>query len=70
MKDLEEFSFGEPDKVVRVGSQLDPIMKKKLVSFLQDNHNVFTWSHEDMPGISPSVMVHRLNFDPVVSIST
>ena len=41
MEYFEEFSVGEPDKVVRVGSQLDPIMKKALVSFFQDNRDVF-----------------------------
>jgi hypothetical protein len=25
---------------------------------------VFGWSHKDIPGIDPSVMVHRLNVDP------
>lgn len=25
---------------------------------------MFAWSHEDMPGIDPSVMVHRLNVNP------
>ena len=25
------------------------------------NQDVFTWSHEDMLGIDPSVIVHRLN---------
>jgi hypothetical protein len=31
VEDLEEFSIGELEKIVRVGSQLDPIQKKKLV---------------------------------------
>jgi hypothetical protein len=39
-------------------------MKKKLVSFLQDNCDMFAWSQEDMLGISPLIMVHKLNADP------
>jgi hypothetical protein len=27
---------------------------------------VFAWSHEDMPGISPEKIVHVLNVDPEV----
>jgi hypothetical protein len=61
---LEEFLIGELDKKVRVGSHLDPRIKKELVSFHQENNDVFTWSHEDMQGIAPSVIVHKLNADP------
>lgn len=32
--------------------------------FLKSNCDVFAWNHEDMPGIDPSVIVHRLNVDP------
>ena len=31
------------------------------MTFLKENQDVFAWSHEDMLGIDPSVMVHRLN---------
>jgi hypothetical protein len=39
-------------------------MKEELVTFLRHNSDVFAWSHEDIPGIDPSVIVHRLNVDP------
>ncbi|KAL5543300.1 hypothetical protein UlMin_011010 [Ulmus minor] len=29
-----------------------------------EHRDVFAWSHEDMPGIDPNVIVHRLNIDP------
>jgi len=38
-----------------------------LMTFLRDNRDIFTWSHEDMSGIDPSVMVHRLNVSPSFS---
>jgi hypothetical protein len=25
---------------------------------------MFAWSHEDIPGINPLVIVHKLNVDP------
>ena len=31
------------------------------------NQDVFAWSHEDMPEIDPSVIVHRLNVNPASS---
>jgi hypothetical protein len=39
-------------------------VKEDLVAFLRRNSDVFAWSHEDMPGIDPSVIVHKLNVDP------
>ena len=44
--------------------QADPSVCKKLAFFLKNNQDVFAWSHEDIPGISPSVMVHKLNVCP------
>ena len=31
------------------------------------NQDVFAWSHEDMPGINPLVIVHRLNVNSASS---
>jgi hypothetical protein len=44
--------------------QLSPEIKETLVAFLRQNENVFAWSDEDMPGIPPSVIVHKLMVDP------
>ena len=38
--------------------------KQKLVQFLRENVDVFAWSHEDIPGIDPSIITHRLNVYP------
>ena len=38
--------------------------KQDLVQFLKENIDVFAWSHEDMPGIDPNVITHRLNVYP------
>jgi hypothetical protein len=64
MEGLEEFEIGNPMKKVRIGTQLPQLMKEDLVAFLKCNSDVFAWSHEDMPGIDPSVIVHKLNVDP------
>jgi hypothetical protein len=61
---LEEFEIGNPGKKVRIGSQLPQLVKEDLVASLKSNSDVFAWSHEDMPGIDPSVIVHKLNVDP------
>ena len=38
--------------------------KQDLVQFLRKSIDVFTWSHEDMSGINPSFITHRLNVYP------
>ena len=34
------------------------------MDFLKEHMDVFAWSHEDMPDINLSVIIHRLNIDP------
>ena len=54
----------EPMKTTIVGTTISADMKKKLIQFLKENLDIFVWSHEDMPGISPKVIQYRLNVDP------
>ena len=54
---------GEATKTTRIGTTLSPEMRTSLVQFLKENLDVFTWSHEDMLGISPKVIQHKLNVD-------
>ena len=35
-----------------------------MVDFLRFNSDCFTWSHEDMPGIDPEIIMHKLQVDP------
>ena len=34
-----------------------------MVNFLREYKDVFAWSHEDMPSIDPSIIVHHLKID-------
>ena len=49
------------ERYTRVGADLEEKNKEDLVQFLKKNIDVFAWSHEDMPGIDPSVITYRLN---------
>jgi hypothetical protein len=60
---LEEALVDDSGRIVRIGSQLDEELKVQLVTFLRDNTDIFAWSHEDMPGVDSSIMVHKLNMD-------
>ena len=55
---------GSPAKTTQVGTDISPKTREGIINFLKDNLDVFSWSHEDMPGIIASLIRHRLNVDP------
>ena len=55
---------GDPIKMTQVGTSLNLQTKKEIISFLKDNLDIFTWSHEDMLGIPADIIQHHLNVDP------
>ena len=63
---LEDIPLDEndPEKYTRVGVSMEKKTKRDLIQFLKKSIDVFAWSHEDMPGIDPSVITHRLNVHP------
>ena len=54
----------KPTMVLKLGENLGCKLKDELTYFLKVNLNVSTWTHEDMVGIHPDVMCHRLNISP------
>ena len=61
--EIVELVEGEITRMTRIGTTLSPEMRTRLIQFLKENLDVFAWSHEDIPGISPKVIQHRLNMD-------
>jgi len=61
--EVEEISLDD-DKKVKIGGGLDATTRAELVGVLQKNSSSFAWCAEDMVGIDPSVITHRLNVDP------
>lgn len=53
-----------PTKIARLIALLPKNVQENFKVFLQRNVDVFAWSHEDMPGIDPHVIAHRLNVGP------
>ena len=51
-------------KTTRIGTTLSPMMRTKLIKFFKENLDVFAWSYEDMQGISPMIIQHKLNVNP------
>ena len=47
-------------KLVIISSKLDNEMEVKLLGVLERNSEAFTWSIEDIKGISPSICMHKI----------
>lgn len=56
-----------PDQVVQVGATLPPLVKEQVIALLCKYKHVFAWKTEDMPGVSPDLIVHKLNIDPSIT---
>ncbi|XP_010676986.1 uncharacterized protein LOC104892696 [Beta vulgaris subsp. vulgaris] len=54
----------KPDQTVKIGAALSPDVRQQIIDFLKANADCFAWSHEDVTGIDPDVITHRLNVDP------
>ena len=59
-----ELADRQATKTTRIGTTLSPRIRSKLIQFLKENLDVFAWSHEDMPGIPPKIIQHKLNVNP------
>ena len=66
VEELEEVMLDEsrPGRTTRMGTLASPTIRQDLANFLRKNQDIFTWSHEDMPGIDLTVIVHKLNVNP------
>ena len=66
VEELEEVMLDQsrPGRTTRMGTLASPTVRQDLANFLRRNQDILAWSHEDMPEIDPSVIVHRLNVNP------
>ncbi|XP_062020938.1 uncharacterized protein LOC133737390 [Rosa rugosa] len=66
VEDIEEVLLSEqfPDRTVKIGTKLDPVIKEDLISFLHSNASAFAWSYEDMPDIPTNIAMHNLSIVP------
>ena len=66
MEELDEVQIHPDysDHKVQIRARLEPELRDRLISFLTQQHDCFAWSHVDMIGIDPGIVVHRLQIDP------
>ncbi|CAL9019522.1 unnamed protein product, partial [Prunus brigantina] len=65
-EELETVVLNEehPDRCVKIGTALGPDLREQFIGFLRHHAEVFAWSYDDMPGISPDVISHKLSISP------
>ena len=59
---VERINLGteQDKKEVKIGANLEPNIKQRLIQMLRDYVEIFAWSYEDMPGLDTDIVVHRL----------
>lgn len=60
---LDEINLSTGKEKVLVGEDLSLNIEANLVEFLTTRLNAFAWEHDDITGISPHVITHKLNID-------
>ena len=64
-EELERIQLDDqPEHLVYIGSKLAKDVRDLLIHFLKQNIEVFAWKQEDMGGINPAVITHKLNINP------
>uniref|UniRef100_A0A2N9I9G2 Uncharacterized protein n=1 Tax=Fagus sylvatica TaxID=28930 RepID=A0A2N9I9G2_FAGSY len=53
-------------RIPSIGTKMDKTIREAMISFLKSNLDVFAWTHDDMPGIDPATICHKLNVDPSI----
>ncbi|XP_057444597.1 uncharacterized protein LOC130736831 [Lotus japonicus] len=62
---LEETKSAQvKDKVLKIGSSLTKEHEERLITILGDNLDLFAWTINDVPGIDPNVITHKLAIRP------
>ncbi|VFQ85584.1 unnamed protein product [Cuscuta campestris] len=66
VEEVEEVSLdpAEPQWKVKVGRTLPLELKEQLLEVLRAFKVLFAWGPEDMPGVDPKIICHRLAVDP------
>ena len=62
---LEAIPLGDdPKKMIKIGVNLKPNLRERMIKFLRANADVFAWLASDMPDIPTDVIIYKLNIDP------
>ena len=49
---------------MKISKSLSEEHKRKFIALLKEYNDVFAWSYQEMLGLSPSLVTHKLKVDP------
>ena len=52
------------EKLVKIRKGLSEEERRKLIVLLREYKDVFAWSYQEIPGLSSSLVTHKLKVDP------
>ena len=52
------------EKLVKISKGFFEEERRKLIALLREDNDVFAWSYQEMLGLSPSLVTHKLKVDP------
>ena len=58
--ELVDLGSGSGKSEVKVGMGMTAPIRKELMALLKDYQDIFSWSYQDMPGLSSEIVQHRL----------
>ena len=53
--EIVNLGVGKERKEVKVGTGMTTLIRDTLVALLRDYQDIFVWSYQDMPGLSPDI---------------
>jgi len=62
--EIVNLGVGNEKKEVKVGTGMTIPICDELVALLRDYQDIFAWSYQDMPGLNPGILQHRLPLNP------
>ncbi|PKI52582.1 hypothetical protein CRG98_027010 [Punica granatum] len=60
---FDENGIEEEPCTLKIKTGLDSTKRARMIDFLKEYQEVFTWSYADMPGLDPSIVRHFLPLD-------
>jgi hypothetical protein len=62
--ELINLGTDEEKREIKIGALLEASVKEKVIDLLREYVDIFAWSYQDMPGLDPEIVEHRLLLKP------
>ena len=67
-EDLVRVTIGDdPEKFFQIGSQLPQQEREKLIEFLKQNIDIFSWNTYEALRVDPEFICHHLKVNPLIA---